>query len=390
MDGSGEEPLLSINLDNQLDTELTTAIQDTLFRDGNFTMNPYRVGWIGMETILFVLVSFLIISAKRDFIKVFHVFLLLPMASQIALDIYSEMKASIDQFPSTVLNWHYYYGNYNYIHIRFLPNEALRINNDILVHYTSYTLYRELPILSVLTFVFSDFLFWSLLFSSIPLLIYSYRSILKSEHTPYLSFWHPFIRVQPLALLFTSTDILLVFLHSHNGFLIAISALIKLSSLLATLAILILIVISPIILCHRIASRTKSSGFVYIRSARSRLIWISLFLLLNHTLSIPYIVWSTLSTWKDLSLLFSIQDEFGDWIATNAFVLHISVFHCRVIVLLISSILLLPNIRHVFVKFFCCVIIMADAHLILAFLGREKNTETDFDVPSSGANEGST
>ncbi|GMS95677.1 hypothetical protein PENTCL1PPCAC_17852 [Pristionchus entomophagus] len=355
MEGSGEDPpLLSIDLDNQLDAEPTTVIQDTVLRDGNFTLNPYRVAWISIETIMFLLLCLLTVSSKRDYIKVFLFLLLLPIACQIGLDIYSEVKASFDQFPSTDLNWHFYYGDYNNIHIRFLHNEGRRIHEDILVHYTSYTIYRGLPILSLLSFIFTDWIFWTLLISSIPLLIYSYRSILRPEHTPYLQFWPSFLHLQPFPLLFTSTDVLLSYLHSHHGILIAISALIKLSSLLATLTILLLILFSPLLLCHRQASRTKSSGFVYIRSSRSRLIFISLFLLLNHALSIPYVAWASLSTWKDLSVLFSIDDGFSDWIATNAFVLHISLLPFRPLIILISSIFLLPNIRHSFVQFFCC------------------------------------
>ncbi|GMR47981.1 hypothetical protein PMAYCL1PPCAC_18176, partial [Pristionchus mayeri] len=357
MEGSGEDPpLLSIDVDTPLDAQPTTVIQDTLLRDGNFTMNPYRIAWVGMETVVFLLVCILTVSSKRDFIKVFLTFLLFSIACQIGLDIFSEVKASFDQFPSSSLNWDFYYGDYNNIHIRFLPNEVLRMQEDILVHYTSYTIYRGLPILSLLSFIFSDWLFWNLLFSSIPLMMYSFRSILRPEHTPYLPFWPPFLHLQPLPLIFTGGDLLLAYLQSHNGILIALSALIKLSALIATLTVILLILVSPFLLCHRLASRTKSSGFVYIRSARSRLVWISLYLLLNHTLYIPYTVWAALSTWKDLSVLFSIDDGFSDWIATNAFLLHISLLSVRAPILLISSLFLLPNIRHSFVLVFCCCI----------------------------------
>ncbi|GMT37748.1 hypothetical protein PFISCL1PPCAC_29045, partial [Pristionchus fissidentatus] len=326
MDGSGDDPpLLSLHLDHQFDAEPTTIVQDTVLTKSEFCMNPYRVVWIALETLFFLLISVLTVASKRDFIKVFLFFLLLPIGCQIGTDIFIEVKASLDRFPSTDVNWYYFYGDYNNIHIRFLPNEGLRIYEDIIVHYTSYIIFRGLPIISLVSFIFTDWLFWTLLFSSIPLLIYSYRSILRPEHTPYLAFWPPFLHIQVVPLLFAGSDMLLLYLQSHNGVLIAISALIKLTALIIASLLLLLVIFCPCLLCHRLALRTKSSGFVYIRSARSRLIWISLFILFNHTFSIPYIVWSGLSTWKDLSVLFSIDDGFSDWIATNAFVLHISI-----------------------------------------------------------------
>ncbi|KAK6748965.1 hypothetical protein RB195_001525 [Necator americanus] len=226
-----------------------------------YSPNYYRIAALSAKCALSLLVLVLSATIKRDFLKVFTLFLLLPMVLECGFDVYSEIKTSVTYYGSRELLLKYHRGNYYDVPTSSLQHESLRIYQEILSRYTTYNIYSATIFLALVCYILSDILFWSTLFSSVVAFYYAHKAIVRPEEINYIPYVWSFLKVQLFPILFTLIDTLLALFEVPIYVQLGATAIIRLAACLAFITLSIQIFASFIVFCRRRDDYTKSSPY---------------------------------------------------------------------------------------------------------------------------------
>ncbi|KAL6739974.1 hypothetical protein Aduo_013368 [Ancylostoma duodenale] len=322
-----------------------------------YAPNYYRIAALSAKCALSLLVLVLSATIKRDFLKVFTLFILLPIVLECGFDVYSEIKTSVSYYGSRKLLMEYYRGDYYNVPTSSLQHEAVRIYQEVLVRYTTYNIYGATTIFALVCYILSDVLFWSTLFSSVVAFYYAHKAIVRPEEINYIPYVWSFLKVQLFPVLFTLIDTLLALFEVPIYILLGATAIIRLAACLVVFTLGTQILASFIVFCRRRDDYTKSSPYDQVRDGKWRLFSFILFQVAIHVLSVPYIVWAGISLGQDILVVFGFSadavQELPLRLAADAYVAHLSAFLVRPILVLLAVVTLLAPYRKKFIRFFC-------------------------------------
>ncbi|RCN44799.1 hypothetical protein ANCCAN_09239 [Ancylostoma caninum] len=350
-------PDTTLSSDDIINVTLAEAPSTTYATLLPYTPNYYRIAALSAKCALSLLVLVLSATIKRDFLKVFTLFILLPIVLECGFDVYSEIKTSISYYGSRKLLMEYYRGDYYNVPTSSLQHEAVRIYQEVLVRYTTYNIYGATTVFALVCYILSDVLFWSTLFSSVVAFYYAHKAIVRPEEINYIPYVWSFLKVQLFPILFTLIDTLLALFEVPIYILLGATAIIRLAACLVVFTLGTQILASFIVFCRRRDDYTKSSPYDQVRDGKWRLFSFILFQVAIHVLSVPYIVWAGISLGQDILVVFGFSadavQELPLRLAADAYVAHLSAFLVRPILVLLAVVTLLAPYRKKFIRFFC-------------------------------------
>ncbi|VDO87313.1 unnamed protein product [Heligmosomoides polygyrus] len=159
-----------------------------------YTPNFYRIAALSVRCLLALLVLVLSGTIKRDFLKIFTLLLLLPIVLDCGFDVYTEIKTSVSYYGSReiVLNLtdSFVYLDYLKHHDRIgaLQHEGIKLYQALLTKHTSYMIFSNETQFALVSFILSDILFWSTLFSSVVAFYYAHKAIVRDGKWRLFSF----------------------------------------------------------------------------------------------------------------------------------------------------------------------------------------------------------
>uniref|UniRef100_A0A1I7XQZ9 G_PROTEIN_RECEP_F1_2 domain-containing protein n=1 Tax=Heterorhabditis bacteriophora TaxID=37862 RepID=A0A1I7XQZ9_HETBA len=307
--------------------------------------NFYHIAGLVTKCILSLLVLVLSTTLKRDFLKIFVLFLLAPIILECGFDIYSEIKMSVTIFGVREFEWEYYRGNHYTDTLNDLQHDILKIFGEILTTYTTYNIYKchflpQLPIPSVQNGyvkkslepisdsyftagqIVSNILMIGRLFTAVTVLLLGIKmekDFMRSvtitlfipitigelftvycEVTSYLKLFQP---TRNLSNIFYHTicltvQIIPLFLciltyvsdKNHDVVLQVLSIISRIVNITCFVIISIQIFVSFVLLCRELPMEHAASVDMQIRDARSRLAWTLIYIIIPYLMLIPYFV----------------------------------------------------------------------------------------------------
>ncbi|CAJ0952430.1 unnamed protein product, partial [Mesorhabditis belari] len=281
-----KEVLLTLaNTTTQFFSNLTTTEASLIPQE--FAMNPWRVGFL---------------VAKATFGCV----LLLPLLADVGFDIYLEIAANIHKmigvFPS---DFSYYWGPAVSEPLYHTQSKEISIFSHLIVHYTGYRMFTELPWTSIVLFLIENFIFWSLLTSTILLFHFARKAISRPEDIKYTPTFWPFIQSQSIPFLLVALTAVFTLSDLPSWIFLAVSIVIRFFAVGLALIIVYQFFTSFFYYCQRRDDYVIASPHSLIRYARSRLFWIQIFALFAHSMSAPFVGWSAISLAEEAIAVFS-------------------------------------------------------------------------------------
>ncbi|KJH48904.1 hypothetical protein DICVIV_04979 [Dictyocaulus viviparus] len=315
-------------------SELTSTTFATLLP---YSPNYYRIGIVTVKCLLSLLILALSATIRKDFLKHFTLFLMIPIVFEIGFDIYTEIKASITSYGSRIFQWQFSTGvDYNAPAIS-LQHESLNVYKEVLSHYTTYNIYSSTTSFALICYILSDILFWSILFTSVVTLYYAHKAIVRPEEISYIPYTWSFLKVQLFPILFTVLDTLITTFEIPYYIEVGSMSIIRCTACLVAVTLL--------------------TQMLAVRDGKWRLLSFILFQVVVHILTGPYLFWSAISLAEDFLTIFNFSPEYINSLplhyATDMFTLHITCFLLRPLVLLVAVVLLLTPYRKRFLSVFC-------------------------------------
>ncbi|CAJ0601109.1 unnamed protein product [Cylicocyclus nassatus] len=296
-----KEVVVNVTMADDLVTTFATLLP--------YSPNYYRIAALSAKCALSLLVLVLSATIKRDFLKVFTLFLILPIVLECGFDVYSEIKTSITYYGSRELLMDYYRGDYYDVATSSLQHEALKIYQEVLARYTTYNIYSQTTLFALVCYILSDILFWSTLFTSVVAFYYAHKAIVRPEEINYIPYVWSFLRVQLFPILFTLIDTLLAVFTVPTYVLLGATVIIRLAACLVVVTLVTQTLASFVVFCRRRDEYTKSSPYDQVRDGKWRLFWFICFQITIHVLSVPYITWAAISLAQDVLIVFNIPHE---------------------------------------------------------------------------------
>lgn len=329
-----------------------------------YAPNYYRIVLLTIKCLLTVLVLVLSGTIKRDFLKVFTLILMVPLVFECGFDVYSEVNVGVSHYDSSDVavdvseSYLYLQALKAYERPGLLPREAVRIYRELLTKYTYFKAYGDESYYALVSFILSDLLFWSTLFSSVVAFYYTHKAIVRPEEINYIPYIWSFLKVQAFPILFTTADTLLATFEVPSYVLTGATAIIRLTACLVAFTMVTQIFASFIVFCRRRSDYTKASPYDQVRDGKWRLFNFILFQLVVHKgTTIPYLAWACISLAQDFLIVFHFSNEdqrrMPVQLANEMFEDHLLTALYRPLVLLCCIILFLMPYRKKFVRFFC-------------------------------------
>lgn len=362
---SGESPdelnvtdHLLMNGDDVINVKMDDFISTTTFDPLQpYAPNYYRIVALSLKCILSMLVLILSTTIRRDFLKNFTLFLMIPIVLESGFDIYTEIEASVTTYGSRTFQWKLFSDTYYGIPTISLQHESLSIYQEALARYTTYNIYSATKQFALVCYILSDILFWSTLFSSVVAFYYAHKSIIRPEEIDYIYYTWPFLKVQVFPILFTVIDTLITVFQIPIYVKIGATAIIRLTACLVIVTILTQILSSFFLFFRRRDDYTKSSPYDQVRDGKWRLFSFILFEIVIHIITIPYLFWSAISLAQDFLVVFDFPAQYVQALplqqAADMFVVHVTTFVARPFLLLITTLLLITPYRKRFSLLFC-------------------------------------
>ncbi|CAD6193566.1 unnamed protein product [Caenorhabditis auriculariae] len=357
--GETDPELLQLN--DTLATTISTILNTTVLPTSSFepllpyTPNPFRIGFLAVKCLLIVLLCAISCTIRRDFLKFFAICILIPLFLEAAFDVFTEIQAGTGIFGVQKLEWAYHMVEQPVNStISDYPKHAIDIYGAILQQYSTYQLYTGDPLFALASFIIADFVFWSLLFSTVVAFYYAHKSIVRPERIVFEPFILSFLKAQLIPVLFTAVDTLLA-LHQVPGWVYSgAMVVVRLGACLVAVAIATQLFASLFLFCRSVDELSVTSPYEQIRNAKMRLFLLLLFTVVVHLLSAPYIAWAGISLVRDVMWLLSFDTtSLPLRIAAEAFPLHLTLFLIRPLVFLVASLFFLNPFRRRFVRLFC-------------------------------------
>ncbi|CAI4227525.1 unnamed protein product [Auanema sp. JU1783] len=355
---SGEEPsnelttVLNFEPDESLlANETAIIVKDKLLP---YQPNYYKISLLSIKCILTLLVILLsAVSRKRDFLKVFVLLLITPIIIECALDIFTEINVSTAVFGITEQHWQYYNGNFNNVSLYKLQEQALTVYSQVFHYYTTYTVNPSIDYVPLVLYILGDFLFWTTIFYALVAFYFSHAAIQRPDEISYSHYLWTYLKFSVFPIALTFLNVMITQFELPEAVAFPTIVLIRLIGIIFILALVLQTFLSLFVFCSRRDDYTKSSPYDQIRNSKWRLLWFIVFQLLVQALNIPYIAWSALSLTADFGDLFGFELDFEKQIATEFFILHITIYMIRSIILLVLIIVLLVPYRKRFISTFC-------------------------------------
>ncbi|VDM62504.1 unnamed protein product, partial [Angiostrongylus costaricensis] len=279
-----------------------------------YTPNYYRIAALSVKCILSSFVLILSATIRRDFLKHFTLFIMIPIVLDCGFDIYTEIKASITSYEKatkfknrsrrTTVNCD-------------LFNSLVGCWEDAVVDNIGEEFNRRSSAtksFALVCYILSDILFWSTLFTSVAAFYYAHTAIARSEEIKLKWFF------------FTSFVHFLLFLFLQ----------------------------SFILFFRRRDDYTKSSPYDQVRDGKWRLFSFILFQIVVHILTIPYL---SISLAQDFLVVLDFPSQCVQALplhqAADMFVVHITTFVVRPFLILITILFLIAPYRKTFLLLFC-------------------------------------
>ncbi|CAJ0580461.1 unnamed protein product, partial [Mesorhabditis spiculigera] len=325
---------------------------------GDFSENPWRIGFLATKAILVLLLLTVVGTARRDFIKTFAFILVLPLLLEVGLDVYIEIAANLQKLLGTSpTSWAYYLGPAAAAegHLSEIHGKEAVFYANLWLHYAGYRLYVEVPWMATTLFLVESYIFWTLLVSSIVLLHFAQKAVSRPEDIKYMPTLWPFLQAQALPLLLVALTAVFVLFALPSPLAIAVSVVLRIFAVALALILIAMWFASFGYYCYGQDEFTMSSPHSLVRLAKSRLFSVQFFVLVAHLMSVPFICWSAITLAEDVVGIFS-SASFGQHflsVVHSLFGLHLHFLILRPLLLPILCILLLPNLRKRFFSSFC-------------------------------------
>lgn len=328
-----------------------------------YTPNFYRIAALSVRCLLALLVLVLSGTIKRDFLKIFTLLLLLPIVLDCGFDVYTEIKTSVSYYGSReiVLNLtdSFVYLDYLKHHDRIgaLQHEGIKLYQALLTKHTSYMIFSNETQFALVSFILSDILFWSTLFSSVVAFYYAHKAIVRPEEINYIPYIWSFLKVQLFPILFTLIDTLLACFEVPQYVAIGASGIIRLAACLVAFTLITQTLASLIVFCRRRDDYTKSSPYDQVRDGKWRLFSFILFQIVIHVLTVPYLIWAGVSLAQDFLFVFNFSEDEQKRLPLNfaagMYEDHHIAFMIRPLLILVSIVIFIAPYRKKFIRFFC-------------------------------------
>ncbi|EGT45038.1 hypothetical protein CAEBREN_09571 [Caenorhabditis brenneri] len=330
---------------------ITTTIAPTL---AGYQPNPYRIGLLAFKCLLIILLFTLSCTIRRDFLKYFVLFLIIPLFIEAGFDIFTEIHASTAIFGTQQFDWEYFnLAPRNNETVTDWQKHAVENYGQILQKYTTYQVYTKDQLFSIVSYVAGDFIFWSLLFSTTTVFHYAHKAIVRPEQITYDPICSSFIKIQIVPVLFTAIDTLVSIYAIPQWSYLFVLFVLRITACTLSFIIFTQTFASLFLFCRRKDEVTKTSPYEHVRNSKLRLFLFVIFTLLIHALTAPYIIWAGLTIAYDVGQLLGFGWYLPMHFASEMFPLHLTLFLVRPFAFTILALILLNPYRRRFMKFFC-------------------------------------
>ncbi|CAI5448078.1 unnamed protein product [Caenorhabditis angaria] len=358
--GNGDPNTLSIDEPELMllnETTTTTTTTTTPSPILGYTPNPFRIAVLSIKCLLIILIFTLSCTIRRDYFKFFVVFLVVPLFIEAGFDVFTEIHAATfgtkaQKFEYLNLSPDFELENVNFT-VTDWQKDAIKDYAQVLQHYTTYTLYTSDAIFPLVSYIFSDFFFWSLLFSTTTVFFYAHKAVVRPEQIIYEPIGKSFIKIQILPILFTAINTLLAYFSVPEWIYLAVLTIVRLTALALVGVAATQIFASLFLFCRTKDELTKTSPYEQVRNSKLRLFLLVLFTIGMNVLNAPYIIWSALSLTQDINELLSFEWYLPLHFVHEMFTLHLTFYLIRPYVFLIFTLIFLNPYRRRFFRFFC-------------------------------------
>uniref|UniRef100_A0A1I7TDX3 G_PROTEIN_RECEP_F1_2 domain-containing protein n=1 Tax=Caenorhabditis tropicalis TaxID=1561998 RepID=A0A1I7TDX3_9PELO len=367
--GNGPEEVQTLLTNSEVDPGLlsnettTTTLTDIIVKAATTTLapilidyrpNPYRIGLLAFKCLLIILLFTLSCTIRKDFLKFFVLFLIIPLFIEAGFDIFTEIHARTAIFGAQQFDWEYF---------NLSPREndsvtdwqkhAVESYGQILQKYTTYQVYTRDQLFSIVSYVTGDFVFWSLLFSTTTVFHYAHKAIVRPEQITYDPICSSFFKIQIVPVIFTAIDTLISIYEIPQWSYLIVLFVLRISACVFSFIIFTQAFASLFLFCRRKDEVTKTSPYEHVRNSKIRLFLFLLFTIIIHAITAPYIIWSGLTIASDVGHLLGFNWYLPMHFASEMFPLHLTFFLVRPYAFIFLGLFLLNPYRRRFVKFFC-------------------------------------
>ncbi|KAE9420947.1 hypothetical protein Angca_000241 [Angiostrongylus cantonensis] len=319
--------------------------------------NYYRIAALSVKCFLSLLVIIMSATIRRDFLKYFTLFLMIPIVLDCGFDIYTEVETSITSYGSRTFQWKLFNGTRFDVPTIYLQHESLGIYQEALAHYTTYNIYSATKPFALVCYILSDILFWSTLFTSVAAFYYAHTAIIRSEEISYIPYIWSFLKVQVFPILFTVIDTLITVFQIPFYVELGAITIVRLTACLAIVTILTQISAVYASLSGFFSLLSTQFYVLKVRDGKWRLFSFILFQIVVHILTIPYLFWSAISLAQDFLVVLDFPSQYVQALplhqAADMFVVHITTFVVRPFLILITILSLIAPYRKTFLLLFC-------------------------------------
>ncbi|CAB3406086.1 unnamed protein product [Caenorhabditis bovis] len=341
----------------------TTAILNNIIKTlppelQPYSPNPFRIGFLAFKCILIILLITLSCTIRRDFFKFFVIFLLVPLFIEAGYDIFTEIHASTLATGILPFDW-------TYLNLRMSDanatahdwqKQAYESFGIILRKYTTYPLYTDDAMFSIISYAFGDFFFWSIFFSTATVYFYAHKAVVRPDEVAYEPVCKSFFKMQIYPIMLTTIDVLLSYFEVPWFVYLGAMTIVRLAACILAFIIFTQMFASLFLFCRRQDEMNKASPYEQVRNCKKRLFFFIVFTILINVLTIPYLVWSGLCFASNVVTYLHLGWYLPMHFAYEMFPLHLTFFLVRPFVFLILVLIFVSPYRRRFIKIFLLVL----------------------------------